>query len=292
MQRTIDTALVPRSKKHKGKRYMIVSFVRAITGRMRLMPDFLIIGAQKCGTTSLYHNLTMHPNIAPCSVKEVHYFDVHFGKGAAWYRSHFPSWLYKYIKQVGKQTIVTGESSPYYLFHPHAPRRILEIIPRVKMIAILRNPIVRSYSHYQHEVRKGFETLSFKEAIEKEHERLAGEEEKMLANEHYDSFNHRHYSYLSRGIYVDQLMSWTKWLPRDQLLIVKSEDFYQDTKSAIRRIATFLELPSLESVEYRKFNSFKYPPMDTAMQIYLRDFFKPHNQRLYDFLGADMDWER
>src|SRR3954452_18491753 len=118
MQRIAGMVQLTGAKNRKGKRHLIVSLARAITGPLRLTPDFIIIGAQKCGTTSLYHNLTKHPNVAPCFVKEVHYFDVHFEKGRAWYQSHFPSRPYKYAKQAANQPIVTGESSPYYLFHP------------------------------------------------------------------------------------------------------------------------------------------------------------------------------
>lgn len=291
MQRTTSAAFVPGAKNSKGRRHQIVSLMRALTGRMRLTPDFIIIGAQKCGTTSLYHNLAKHPNVAPCFVKEVHYFDIHFAKGIAWYRSHFPSLLYRYIKQLNNEPIVTGESSPYYLFHPHVPRRIAETMPRIKLIAMLRNPVERAYSHYQHEVRKGFETLSFQDALEQEQERLNGESERLSASQEYHSFNHRHYSYLSRGIYVDQLISWMQWFPRDQLFILKSEDFYQTSAAIMERVATFLGLPSRAGLEYAKYNSFKYPPMDAAMRTYLADFFRPHNRRLADFLGVDIGWD-
>jgi len=292
MQRIAGMVQLTGAKNRKGKRHLIVSLARAITGPLRLTPDFIIIGAQKCGTTSLYHNLTKHPNVAPCFVKEVHYFDVHFEKGRAWYQSHFPSRPYKYAKQAANQPIVTGESSPYYLFHPLVPQRVSELLPHVKLIAMLRNPIERAYSHYHHEVRKGFETLSFQEAIEKEHERLLGEHEKLLANDGYSSFNHRHFSYLARGIYVDQLANWMKWFPKDQLLIEKAEDFYRDSRSAMQRIAGFLELKGQGPIEHSKYNSFSYPPMDAAMRSYLIDFFKPHNQRLSVLLGIDIGWDR
>ena len=174
---------------------------------MRLLPDFIIIGVQRCGTTSLYCNLVQHPNIFPAFVKEVHFFDIDFIKGINWYRPHFPSRLYKYyITRICKQGFITGEASPSYIIHRLA-KRISKILPRVKIIILLRNPIYRAYSHYCHQVRKRRETLSFKHAIEKEAERLNGEAEKILQNENYNSFNHRRFSYLARGIYVDQLKS-------------------------------------------------------------------------------------
>src|SRR5437588_2037479 len=154
---------------------------RTMTNQVRLLPDFLIIGGQRCGTTSLYYYLINYPGISPACTKEVHFFDVNFEKGPGWYRAQFPTVIGKsYAKYARKHSLITGEASPYYLFHPHAPRRISALIPKVKLIALLRNPVDRAFSQHWLEVQSGYETLSFKEAIESEQERLAGEWEKML----------------------------------------------------------------------------------------------------------------
>ncbi len=153
---------------------------RATTNPMRLMPDFIIIGAMRGGTTSLYSYLTEHPNIGPAYMKEVHFFDVYFHKGLPWYRAQFPSTVQKYYtERVQKQNFITGEASPYYLFHPHAPRRIARLLPHVKLIVQLRNPVSRAYSHYYHEVNGGHEKLSFAEAIDREEDRIGKETEKL-----------------------------------------------------------------------------------------------------------------
>jgi hypothetical protein len=291
MEHTIGAARVPRANNRKGYRHLVVSFARSLTGRLRLMPDFIIIGAQKCGTTSLFHNLAKHPNVAPCFVKEVHYFDMNFGKALAWYQAHFPSRAYAALKRLGHQPVITGESSPYYLFHPKVPQRVASVLPNAKLLVILRNPLERAYSHYQHEVRKGFEKLSFQDALEHEHERLQGEEERLLAHDDYVSLNHRHFSYLARGIYVDQLQRWTAWFRRDQMLILKSEDFYGDTAQAMHQVGRFLGLPQRDSADYGKYNAFSYTPMDEATRGYLTEFYRPHNQRLSEFLGVDIGWD-
>lgn len=270
---------------------------RATTNPMRLMPDFIIIGAMRGGTTSLYSYLTEHPNIGPAYMKEVHFFDVYFHKGLPWYRAQFPSTVQKYYtERVQKQNFITGEASPYYLFHPHAPRRIARLLPHVKLIVQLRNPVSRAYSHYYHEVNGGHEKLSFAEAIDREEDRIGKETEKLARDEQYISYNHRHYSYLARGIYVDQLKVWMDLFPREQILILKSEDFYADPAAALKQTLDFIHLPSIgikeKKEEYQQLNTTKPPKMDPEIKKRLHAYFEPHNARLYAYLGVDFGWDK
>lgn len=260
---------------------------RMLTGRFRLLPDFIIIGAQRCGTTSLHSYLTAHPLVgAPCE-KELHFFDYGFERGLAWYRSNFP-WR---LRRALGQTFITGEASPYYMFHPLAARRIRQAVPDARLIVLLRNPVDRAYSHYHHTVRIGRETLSFEDAIEAEPERLDGEREKILRGQGYYSHAHQSFSYVSRGIYVDQLREWMSVFPREQFLILRSEDFYADPGATVGRVLEFLGLPAWDQIRYKKFNDASYPEMDPAMRKRLADVFRPHNRRLYEYLGMDFRWE-
>src|SRR5690349_3699828 len=185
---------------------LLEKLFRGVTSPRRLLPDFLIIGAQRGGTTSLYNYLQAHPNIHSASIKEVHFFDRKFQKGVHWYRAHFPMRLTKvYAGRFRHEGFVTGEASPAYLFHPQVPERIARLLPRVKLIVLLRNPVDRAYSQYYHTLQLGYETLTFEEAIAAEEERIAGEREKISQDEYYQSHAFKHQSYLSRGIYVDQL---------------------------------------------------------------------------------------
>lgn len=222
--------------------------VRRTTASIRLLPDFIIIGAQRCGTTSLYHYLCTHPSIAPSAKKEVHFFDLSFKNGIKWYRRHFPTWLCKfYRRRIRQQRIVTGEATPIYMFHPLAPHRISRFLPEVKLIVLLRNPIDRAYSHYWLQVRRGNETLSFPEAIECEPERLWGERQRIILHEgDYYSPAYWQFSYLSRGIYVDQLEIWYRLFPKEQFLILCSEDFYAVPATTLNRTFAFLDLPPWE----------------------------------------------
>jgi Sulfotransferase domain len=279
---------------------------RISTSQIRLLPDFIIIGTQRGGTTSLYYYLTEHPGIARALMKEVHFFDDNFQEGLNWYRAQFPSSLQKYYaERIRKEHFLTGESSPYYLFYPPAPKRISAVVPNARLIVLLRNPVDRAYSHHWLATLEGKETLSFEDAIQREEERMAGEHEKIVADEHYASFNHRHFSYLTRGIYVDQLKHWMDFYPREQFLILKSEDLYKDTANVFKQTLDFLGIPAARAIEgekefkqYREPNKKGYqneekpPRMNPQTRETLAEYFKPHNARLYEFLGRDMGWNQ
>lgn len=246
------------------------------------LPGFIIIGAQRCGTTSLYNYLIDHPGVGAATRKEVHYFDLYYDKGLDWYLTNFPE---------REAAAVTGEASPYYLFHPHAPRRVWQTMPHVKLIVLLRDPVDRAFSHFHHEVRLQRETLSFEEALATENERLRGEVDKILANENYHSFNHRHFSYLSRGVYADQLSAWTGLFPRDQMLLLRSEDLYKDPFAAFSRVTRFLGLPAHRPARMEKHNELTYQPMNPATKASLRKSFLSHNQRLREEFDFEPLWD-
>ena len=265
------------------------------TGPIRMMPDYMIIGAQKGGTTSLYMYLIDHPYIAPIFDKETHFFDINFHKGLPWYRTRFPTVVEKYYtRHIKKQDLITGEASPYYLFHPQAPSRVAKTLPAVKLIVLLRNPIDRAYSQYQHQTRqKGVEPLTFEEGLDCEEKRLAGETEKLLKDERYISFNHRHYSYMARSRYIEQLPAWMSLFPKEQLLILRSEDLYTNPSQIVRQTLEFLNVPiSGMGMNYKPFNDARYTQMAPATRERLVEYFKPYNARLYELLGRDFDWDK
>ncbi|XZN90591.1 MAG: sulfotransferase family protein [Microcoleus sp.] len=247
-------------------------------------PDFIIIGVQKGGTTSLYNYLTQHPQIVPATQKEVHYFDLNFDKGADWYYSQFP-------QPKSGENLTTGEASPYYIFHPQVPGRIHDLCPQVKIIALLRNPIYRAISHYYYYIKIGYESLSLESAIASEPERLQGEIEKLIANPNYYSYEHQHHSYLTRGIYADQLPAWMKLFPQEQILIIKSEDLYTNPSPTFNTVLEFLNLPPHQLQTYERYNSTEYPPISEAIYEQLRAYFRSHNQRLAQMCDRDFGWD-
>jgi hypothetical protein len=205
-----------------------------------------------------------------------------------WYLTHFPK-----IKEDNgspERVPITGEASPYYLFHPHVPARVRALLPDVRLLVLLRNPVERAYSHYHHEVIRGYETLSFEEAVAQEEERLAGEETKMHLDPRYYSLSHQRYSYLARGLYLEQLERWMRHFPREQFLILQSEILYRDSEACLRAVCEFLGLPLLKLSHYGKTYAGNYPKMNAVTAEHLKAFFKPHNERLYRFLNTNFGW--
>jgi hypothetical protein len=257
---------------------------------MGALPDFVIIGAQKCGTTSLYDLLTQHPLVERAASKELHFFDNLFDEGVDWYRGNFPQPKWK----DGHKTI-TGEGSPNYLFHPLAARRMAEIIPQARLMVLLRNPVDRAFSHYQMMVRRGFEPLSFEEALEAEGARVRVRTNKLLEADYYGSLERQRFSYLSRGIYVDQLLRWSESFSDEQMLVLKTEDFSEHPRETLKSIPDFLGLPDWEdwepeTWELRKKGGKYEQKMDPTTRQRLEEYFDPHNRRLYDFLGVNFGW--
>jgi Sulfotransferase domain len=277
---------------HKSIDQPVTRF-RLLTGPLRVLPDYIIIGAQKCGTTSLYRYLNEHPEIAAAAGKEVHYFDWHYSRGTSWYRAHFPTAFTRamFHARTGKH-LITGEASPYYLFHPHAPSRIKALLPSIKLIVLLRDPVERAFSSYHHQVRAGRESLSFAEAVDQEPARLASDLQRLSRDQSYKGAAHRRFSYVARGVYADQLDPWFRLFTRDQLLVIRSEDFFDDPATTVSEVLQFLGLSPARTTGYRRFNAGEYADMDPALKARLTKYFAPHNERLYELLGRDLGWPR
>jgi hypothetical protein len=258
---------------------------RYLTAPYRGWPSALIIGAQRSGTSSLFNYLVRHPDVRAPVTKEVHYFDLHFTKPVRWYRGRFP---YRRGLRAGTLTL---EASPYYLAHPLVPERAARLLPEVKLIALLRNPVDRALSHYHHEVRGARESLSFAEAIEREAERLAGEEERLGNDPEYYSFNHHRYSYTTRGLYLQQLRRWMRHYPRAQLLVLQSEWLFRNPTAATAAVHDFLGLRPFRLPSYRPFYEGHYErAMPEELRTKLVVYFAPHNRELFQWLGEHYDW--
>jgi hypothetical protein len=265
---------VKKTKKKKQEIFRLRNELRAaklgVDVELGALPDFVVIGAPKCGTTFLYHLLTKHPYVVPSAFKELHFFDLLFEEGTEWYRQCF---LPPRLKN-GRRTI-TGDGTPSYLFHPHAAQRMSGVIPEAKLIALLRNPVDRTYSAYHHRARNRDRIKTFEETVEA-------------------SFDSPNQGFLSHSIYVDHLLRWSEFFPREQMLVLKSEDFFDRPREILKPILDFLDLPDWEpsASELRdKVNKGGYAQrMDPAIRRRLEEYFEPHNQRLYEYLGVDFGW--
>jgi hypothetical protein len=275
----------------RAARWSAQAYARPTAG-LRLLPDYLIIGAQRAGTTSLHRYLIQHPGVrTTLRTKGVHFFDTAYGRGMSWYASRFPTKLTAwYVARRHGVELRTGEASPYYLFHPLVPDRVAEHLPQVKLIALLRDPVQRAYSHYQHELARGFETLPFEEAIEAEPARLAGEAERLAGDLAYRSFEHQHHSYLARGRYAEQLDRWRARFDGDQLLVLSSERFFAEPEPTFARVLEFLELPAFSPAAWEKHNAYDYRQMGDEVRGRLVEHYREPNRRLYESLGDDFGW--
>jgi hypothetical protein len=252
---------------------------RRATAPARDLPDFVIIGAQRSGTTSLYDWLSAHAVVAPATRKELHYFDMHYERGLGWYRAHFP---------MGRPGRVTGEATPYLLFHPLAPERVARDLPETtRFVVLLRDPVQRAVSHYWHERRLQTETESLPVALELEEERLAGAEEQVSRGE--ANFAHLHHSYKARGRYAEQLRRWFAHIDRTRLLVVESELLFADP-AVPGRIAAWLGLSPGTAVFPAHNEAKRHEDTDPEVLRCLTDYFAPYNDELFELLGQPL-WE-
>jgi len=264
-----------------------------LSAPLRLLPDFIIIGARCCGTTSLHAYLARHPEIRLPSKKELHFFDDHFTAGPSYYRSHFPWRLQKWrSERLLRRPFRTGEASPFYLYHPRVPERAWALCPQAKLIVLLRNPVDRAFSHYQQSRRDGVEPLSFEEALAAEPERIRDGLERLASGAQERGSAVKDFSYVSRGVYVDQLERWTAHFPREQLLVLPSERLFAEPAAVMEQVHAFLGVSPHRSESYRQLHAGKYAEsMDPDCRRRLQDYFAPHNERLYRFVGECYGWE-
>ena len=258
-----------------------------LTHRSRGFPGALLVGPRRTGTTTLYRTLRMHPNILGGVGKEIKFFDCNYHRGLNWYQGFFPR-----KETLAENNAIAIEASPYYFFHPLAAERIRASFPEMKIVVSLRNPVNRAYSHYRMNYDLGVESLqTFEEALEAEENRLTGEEAKIIADDRYPLFNHMHLSYQAQGVYADQLERWFNVFPKEQILVINSEDFFTGMPKVFDRIIAFLGLPAWTLTSARNANPRKYQPMNPETRAWLSDDYHPHNQRLYDLLGEDFGWD-
>lgn len=252
----------------------------------RPRPDFLIVGAQKAGTTFLYQELLRHPQVRPALTKEIHFFDDRYQRGLEWYAGFF-------AYSDGHPPVITGEASPGYLFHPHALRRIARDLPDVKVIVLLRDPVRRAFSQYCHERRLGYEQEpTFAGALDLEAQRLDGELERMVADETYVSFPYRHFSYRTRGDYLEQVRRAHELLGRERVMVVASESLYSDGCRVLAEVAAFLDLSPWvpERLGGNDMAAGTSTPLGDDVEGDLRAHFRPRNEALFEYLGSDLGW--
>lgn len=258
-------------------------------GRGHLLPDFVIIGAAKAGTTTLYAWLCDHDYVERSRVKEVHYFSFHPYRGEDWYRQHFPleSARREFTARHGRP-FLTGEASPTYMPDIDVPGRLADTLPSAKLIVSLRDPVDRAYSQFQMRRRDDKEPVSdFFTACALEDPSLDGGRARA---EHAPEIVEIGRSFLRRGRYAEQLERWFARFPRERFHIISMDDMESDPRGVRDGLDRFLDLPARDSDPREALFANRYEPMDEATREQLSDHFRADNARLYELLGRDFGW--
>lgn len=236
--------------------------------------DFLIAGTQKGGTTALDAYLREHPEICMASRKEVHFFD-----NEEKFNGTRPDYSYYhgFFRPTGSHRLL-GETTPIYMYWYDAPRRIWQYNPAMKIIVVLRNPVERAFSHWNMERHRTKESLSFYEAIQNESERCRAAL----------PYQHRVYSYVDRGFYVEQLRRIWNYFPKCQTLILRNEELRDDPKSTLGKTHAFLGIGDTAWNQKKNIHITPYRAAMTQREWeYLRDIFQ------YEILGLEriLGWD-
>ncbi len=264
-----------------------------VTSRFRMTPSFIVIGGQRCGTTTVFKVLSEHPQVMrPPVEKGTDYYTLNYGRGLDWYRGHFPLRNSARMQSQGTRGApVAFEACTYYMFHPFAIERLARDFPNMKLVAMLRDPVERAYSAYKHEFARGFETEpDFERALDLEDDRLVGELERMRADDGYESIPHRHHAYARRGQYVEQLERVFEHFPREQVHVMDSEAFFVDPAGEYRRLTEFLQLDDYQPVKFDQHNARPGSPMPHAAKERLEAHYAGYDDRLEELLGRQLAW--
>lgn len=256
--------------------------VRQLSPADRLAPSFFVIGAQKAGTTTFFGHLCQHPEITSPLAKEIHFFEdpQNFSRGMNWYRSHFP-------RGPGG---ITGEATPSF-YHPLVPRRVAAAYPDARLVLLARNPADRAFSHYQRQVRRGREELSFEDALASEQARIDDDLRMLETDETWPASALRTYAYRYQGFYLRHVRSWLEVFPRSRLLVLPSEAYFRSPAETVAKTFEFLGLPpvSIDLPEVR--NRWRHETSiaaDTRRRL-LQEYDQANNE-LYEFFGTDFGW--
>ncbi len=274
------------------------------TAGQRPLPEFLLIGTKRGGTTSLYFHLLRHSQVVPLFprpdhlpkasfTKGVHYFDANHHRGERWYRSHFPSERVRRAagaRSAGTPSVVAGEASPYYLFHPLAADRAAALLPDVRLLTLLRDPVERTFSHWKERRRAGMEPLSFADALAAEDDRIGADEQRLRNGEIRASYAHEQQSYARQSEYVTSLERWLGHYPTERLLVVTTEDYVRDSQQVVDDCTVFLGLRRelLPGAEQR--NSTADAELPAAVRRRLEQRFAPYNHRLEQLVRRSLPW--
>ncbi|MGB7059600.1 MAG: sulfotransferase domain-containing protein [Geitlerinemataceae cyanobacterium] len=248
-------------------------------------PNFLIIGVGKGGTTSLYNYMIQHPKILPAIRKEIG-ISGHkpYQKSLELYLSHFPP-------IPSQEDFLTGEAGTGYFITPVA-QKVKSLFPNVKIIVIFRNPVERFISEYNHHVKHGQEKRSIEEIISSQIEILSEDIQQVILENKIKNWEILSPGYLVTGLYIYFLKRWMSVFPREQFLILQSENFFVNPQNTLKFVFDFLKLQDYQLANYTKYNTGnnKASISENDRRL-LSDFFRPYNYQLEDYLNMSFHWD-
>lgn len=263
---------MPRRRRPTVRTLRLASLLalRRLTAGARRGPEFLIIGPRKCGTTSLFRYLEDHPRVVLPVRKEINYFSWHAHRPLAWYLAHFPR------RGPG---VLSGEASPTYFANDAVPARVRAVLPGVRLLVPLRNPVERAYSNYWHNRTRGSEDRPFAAVLDQE---LGGP----------NAAEGRRRQHVAKGCYAEPLARWLEVFPAEQVLVLDSGHLFREPAAAMAEAFRFVGLEPHRSAEYRTWTRGHYgEPLAPIERARLQEHYRPHNERLFALLGRRFDWE-
>ena len=269
---------------------LIQRHIFAITGFIRVIPDFLVIGAKRCGTTSLYQHLPEHPCISKSPHDNMGFFNDNFHLGVNWYKSFFPTTFTRNKIKSKFGDFLAFDVTTKYMEEESTANNVYQTKPNMKIIIILRNPVDRAYSQYHLSVRQTAERRSFEDVVEENMNRLNKE-----SHEHYEikpRFSAKEDNYLKKGLYALQLRYWLKIFPRENILIVSTEEFESNQQIIYNKIFEFLNISKFEVKNTKKMEKGNYPPIKSETRNLLLDYFRQHNHELFELINMKFDWDK
>ncbi len=257
--------------------------IAGITASSRVLPDFIIIGTVRSGSTSLYYNICEHPSVLSADYDEIGFFDSNFHLGIEWYRSMFPT--KKEMENVKKETgfAITGEDTPFYFWKKEAAERIYDMNQNSKILSIFRNPVDRAYSNYNISVIAKTENLTFEDAID--------EEIDFLSKHSFRESVDRRRSYLAKGIYEEQIKIWMEIFSKKQIHLLSTEDMSNNPQNTLQDIFKFLDIPQYEIKKPQKQKANTYEKMKSQTRDRLLDFYKEHNEKFFKIIEKKFEWD-
>ncbi len=266
---------------------------RRLTSSRRVLPDFMIVGTQKGGTTTLYWHLHAHSAVMMSLEKEPQFFTLKYDYGLDFYRSFFVTQAARRGREraIGRPVRI-GEATPCYMFCPAAPPRMHQHFPDARLIVMLRNPIDRAYSHFNMECQRGREQRSFEQAIEQEQARLEGDLSHLWDRPRQVLFSKKDHPYLWRSLYLEQMRRLLDIYPPTQVHVMTAESYRRNTQAEYDRVLNFLDLPPMQLAKAESHNTRRYDSqLAQATRQQLASFFAPHNQKLSKLLNMTFDWD-